>query len=255
MRKIIIFLLVMTSVLLSACSIPAKTPNISEAATSKLVNPKTSKPILPSKNFSPNDQAVYFSVKITDFPPGTKLKALWRHIDSGTEMASEISTEGTGYEVFTLKRNAHPFPSGRYEVTATFTADGKTLELKSDFSVVRDTGPPRLSDPVTSKSIDNEGKLNPVDAATIFSQSDAVIYFVIKSTDLPKDTKVYCQWIHVDSDESLSHEIVTDGSRNIVFTLKSGDSQKLPEGRYIATASAYINNRAESIWVEFEVRK
>jgi len=242
-------------ILLSACSMPHKTPDISETATSKLVNPKTSKPILITKNFNQDDPAVYFSVKITDFPAGTRLKTLWKHIDSGTEMTSEITAEGTGYKVFTLKRDSNPFPVGNYEVTVTANVDGITLEAKEDFCIIPGVEPAHLLNPVTSKSIDSEDKLNPVDTVSQFSQSDPIIYFIIGAKDLPENTRVYCSWIHIDSGETLTHEIITDGSRNIAFSLKPNGSQKLPEGKYIVTASADINNRNESVWAEFEIAK
>lgn len=240
--------------LLSSCTPVNRNPSISDPAVAKIVDQTTSKPIVLSDRFYQSDPAVYFSVRVMDLPQDTKLKAVWKHIDNGTEIPAEITTEGTGYEVFTLKRNSGLFPSGQYEVTVSTVVYGKTLEVKQKFNIIPENKPSHFMNAVTAKSIDNNDNLNAVDAASEFSQSEPVIYFIVQSKGLPKDTKVSCVWVYIATGDSLSHEIITEGSRNIAFNLKPDSSQKLPAGKYLVTLTANINNEAESISKEFEIR-
>lgn len=255
MKKSLILITALVLTLTSGCLKINKNPSISEPTIAKTVDFKTSKPVAQSSSFNQTDPAVYFSIKITDLPEGTKIKAVWKHLGGITEVSSEITTSGTGYEVFTLKRNSTLFPPGQYEVTAFAVIEGKTLEVKSRFEIVSDIKATHLLNPVTSKSIDSDDKLNPVDVTSEFTQSDPVIYFIIQSRDLPKDTRVSCVWVHIDSGNTLSHELVTDGNRNIAFSLKPDGGQKLPVGKYMVTASIKINNETQSVSREFEIKK
>jgi hypothetical protein len=47
--------------------------------------------------------------------------------------------------------------------------------------------------------------------------------------------------------------LITEGSRNIAFTLKPDEGKKLPIGKYIVTASVNIDGETESISKEFEI--
>lgn len=253
MRKITYLLILLILIITPACSSAEKNPYIGEPMTAKSVDKKTSKPIEVSSIFNQSDTVIYFSVKTQDLPKNTKLKAVWKYLGDGTEISSEILTEGTGYEVFTLKRGSSQFPAGEYEVTVTAPAEENTLETKGKFSVIADTKPVHLLNPITSKSIDNNEALNPSDITSQFPDTQPLIYFVFQSRDLPQNSKVSCIWYFTDTGDSLSNELITDGSRNIAFTLKPDEGKTLPKGKYIVTASVNIGGEIESISKEFEI--
>jgi hypothetical protein len=163
----------------------------------------------------------------------------------------EISTHGTGYEAFTLKRSSSLFPAGQYEVTATAEVNGKLLEAKGRFSITEETKPLHLLNPVTSRSVDNGENLSPVDITSEFSQSDPLIYFIVQSKDLPAGSKIFCMWHYLDTGDVLTHELISDGTRNLAFTLKPESGKTLPAGKYIATATVTINGETESVSKEF----
>lgn len=240
-------------VVLSACTHTEKNPSISEPVVAKSVDENTSRPIAAASQFSPSDPVIYFTMKVTDLPAGTKLKAVWKYIKDGTEIPSVITSEGSGYEAFTLKRSSNEFPSGEYEVTVNTQVDGKSMEVKGKFNILSEAKPVHLSNPLTSKAVDNDDMLNPTDIISSFKQSDKIIYFIIQSKDLPIGTKVTCLWYYVDTGDSLSHELATDGNRNIAFSLKPDEGKLLPVGKYVVTATVVINGETESVSKEFEI--
>ncbi|KPU45297.1 hypothetical protein OXPF_11900 [Oxobacter pfennigii] len=253
-KKFYFFMLIaLMSIILSSCSIISKKPLISEPVVAKLIDSQTSKPIEASKVFLQSDAAVYFTVKTTDLPKDTVIKVTWKHLDGGTEIPSQLTANGSGYEVFTLKKSGELFPSGQYEVTAIADINGSLMELKEQFQIVAEVKATHLLNPVTAKAVDSNDKLNPLDVTSRFSQSDPVVYFVIQSKDLPADTKVSCQWVYTTTGDSLSHELITDGSRNIAFSLKPENAQKLPAGKYIVKASIITDAGTEMVSKEFEI--
>jgi hypothetical protein len=232
-----------------------KTASISEPVLTKQIDQNTSKPIGSASLFNQSDPAIYFTVKITNFPENTTINAVWKYLEDNTEVKSQITSSGTGYESFVLKRNSSLFPAGKYEVTASAIVDDRTLEAKGTFEITSNSAPAHLLNPITSKSVDNNDKLNPVNISSEFSQSDQIIYFVIQTKELPKGTKVSCIWVYTDTGDSLSHELVTDGSRNVAFTLKPNESQTLPAGKYTVTAAVTLDGQTESVSKEFEIVK
>lgn len=252
LRKILI--LVSLLIILSSCSRDNKVPTITEPTVAKTIDFKTSKPVEAANQFKPDDPSVYFTIKITNFPKDTTIKAVWKHLDGGTEVQSEITTHGSRYEAFTLKRGSSPFPPGKYEVTASAVVNGSLQEVKGSFNISTDITPSHLLNPTTSKSIDSSDKLNPIDITSEFSKSDTVIYFIVQSKDLPEGTKVYCTWTHIDSNESLSHELTTEGSRNIAFSLKPDGTDGLPPGRYTVSVTVTVNGQDESVSKNFQVK-
>lgn len=253
MRKLSLSVLCLFILAFSACSVPARNPSIDEPVIAKSVDMKTSKPIEASSTFSQSDPVIYFSIRIKDLPEDTKLKAVWKYLGDGTEIPAEIITKGTGYEVFTLKRSGSQFPDGQYEVTVTAPVEGKKLEAKGKFSVIAEAKPAHLLNPVTSKGVESSSNLNPVDITSMFSQSDLSIYFVVQSQNLPAGTTVSCVWYYVDTGDSLTSSLVTDGDRNIAFTLSPEEGKKLPAGKYIVTAATTINGETESVSSQFEI--
>lgn len=253
MRKI--FLLIVFSIIIfPGCSREVKNPSISEGVVAKSIDKNTSMPIEASSRFSQSDTAIYFSIKVQDMPKNTNIKAVWKYLGDGTEISSEITTKGSGYEVFILKRSSNLFPAGEYKVTATAQVEGKTLEVSRKFSIAEEAKPLHLLNPVTSKSVDNDENLNPVDITSEFSLTDPVIYFIVQSKDLPKNSRIFCMWYYLDSGDVLTHELVSDGSRNLAFTLKPEDGKTLPSGKYIATATVTINGETESVSSEFTIQ-
>lgn len=255
MKKIWLIIVFSSLIFLPSCSNANKEISISEPVIAKVIDEKTSRPVAAASIFNENDPAVYFIVKINNLPQNTKIKVSWKHLAEGTEVQSEVITEGTGYEAFTLKRSGSTFPPGQYEVTASAEVDGSILEAKGNFEIAEDAAYPHLSNPVTAKSVDNEDKLNPVDITSEFTQSDPVIYFVVRSKDLPKNTKVSCLWVYKNTGDSLSHELITDGSRSIAFSLKPDGLQRLPAGDYMVTASVTVENKTESVSAEFKIKE
>lgn len=254
MKKYLYILTMLAVILISpSCSYKSSNPSISEPIIARSIDKNTSKPITAVSQFNQSDPAIYFTIRVADLPKETKLKSVWKYLTDGTEISSEITSEGTGYEAFTLKRSGIEFPAGEYEVTVTAEVNGGKLEVKGKFNIMSETNPAHLVNPVTSRAVDNDDKLNPIDITSEFKQTDTTIYFVVQSKDLPTGTKVSCLWYYVDSGDSLYHELTTDGNRNISFSLKPEQDKKLPKGKYLVTASIMIDGETESVSKEFEV--
>lgn len=254
LRKFMFPLLIFMVLSLSGCSLIGEKPDISEPVMSKYIDSYTSKPVGACTVFKQSDSTIYFTVKVTNFPKDTKLKAVWKYLSDGTEMPSEIIAEGTGYEAFSLKKSGTSFPAGSYEVTVSAVVDGRTLETKSSFQIMPEVKASHILNPVTAKSVDAEDTLNPSEVTSEFSQSDPVVYFIIQSKDLPKSTKVSCEWVYTPTGDVITHELAVDGSRNIAFDLKPDPGQKLPAGKYQVTASIETENGIESLAKEFEIK-
>lgn len=250
-----VIFIILTVVTSSACNTIVVNPSITQPVIAKSIDKATSKPLEPVTHFKQSDSIIYFTVKVNGLPKDTKLKAIWKYLGDGTEIPSEMTTQGTGYEAFNLKKGTGPFPVGRYTVTVTSTINNQSIEVKGEFVIEAEVEAVHLLNPVMTRSIDNEDKLNPVEITSQFTQSDTIIYIIIQSKDLPKDTTVSCVWLYRDTGDNLSHKIISDGSRNIAFNLKPNEGQKLPPGKYLVTVSAVINNGTESVSKEFEIIK
>lgn len=238
----------------ASCKALEKNPSIGEAVVAKSIDRSTLMPAEVSEKFTQSDPAVHFTIKVTDLPKNTNLKVIWRYLSDGTEVTSEKLSSGTHYEVFTLKRSGSKFPPGQYEVTVTGDANGRTLEAKGKFEITAEAMPTHLLNPVTSKGIEGDDKLTPVNITSEFSQEDPVIYYIIQSKDLPENSKVSCTWYYADTGDSLHHELVTGGSRNIAFSLKPDEGKVLPAGKYMVTARVNVNGQTESVTREFELK-
>ena len=249
----LIFILFLVS--LSSCSLPNKDSSIDEVKIAKSIDESTSKPIQVQNVFTQSDPIIYFSFRINNLPKNTKLTAHWKYLKDGTEIPSELIVSGSGYKSFNLKRSGSRFPAGQYEVKVTTEVNGKTIEIKDNFEVTSEISATHLLNPVICKSVSNNSELKPIDISSEFSQSDPVIYFVIQSKGLPKDSKVSCLWLYKDTGDSIPGEIITDGSRNIAFNLKPNTGKLLPAGSYIVTASVTIGSETESISKGFEIKK
>lgn len=253
MKKLLCVILPAALLLFSSCSISTADPNISEPAAAKYIDKETSKPLKVQTSFKQSDPVIYFTVKIKNFPKDSKLKAVWKYLGNGTETSSEMVTSGTGYEAFSLNKNSGPFPSGKYEVTVSADINGKKLEAKGNFEIDAENTPTHISNPVTSKSIDNEQNLSPQNITSRFSRADSIIYFIIQGKDLPANSKVTCEWLYKDTGDIETTELVTEGSRNIAFHLKPDLGQKFPAGSYTVTASVTVDNKIESLSSDFEI--
>lgn len=254
MKKYVFAILILPVLLLPSCKLLTQNPSLSEAIVAKSIDRTSLKPVETSEKFTQSDPAIHFTFMVTDLPEGTKLKAVWKHLQDGTEVVSEKTSKGTHYEVFSLRRSGNKFPAGKYEVTVSGNAKGNSMEAKGTFEIMPEVEPTHLSNPVTSKAIEDNDKLNPVNTTSQFTQQDKIIYFVVQSKDLPKDSKIRCVWYYADSGDSMSHELVADGSRNLVFSLKPDDNKVLPAGKYIVTAVLTINDNTESVTREFEIK-
>lgn len=257
MRKTlyIIFSLIFVLFLSSSCTLLNKDSSIDEVKIAKSIDVNTSKPIEIQNIFTQSDPIIYFSFRINNLPKNTKLTAHWKYLKDGTEIPSEMIVSGSGYESFNLKRSGSKFPAGQYEVKVTAEINGKVIEIKDNFEVTSEIPATHLLNPVICKSVSDNKELKPIDISSEFSQSDPIIYFVIQSKNLPKDSKVSCIWLYKDTGDSIPGEIITDGSRNIAFNLKPNSGKLLPAGSYIVTASVTVNNETESISKEFEIKK
>lgn len=253
MKRLLCVILPGVLLLFSSCSISTANPGLSEPAAAKYIDKGTSKPVKIQTAFKQSDPVIYFTVKISNFPKNTKLKAVWKYLGNNTEVSSEMVTGGTGYEAFTLKKNSSPFPAGKYEVTVSADISNKKLETKGSFEIDAETTPVHISSPVTSGSVDSEENLNPQNITSRFSQSDSIIYFVIHCKDLPADCKITCEWYYKDTGDVETSEIVTEGSRNVAFNLKPDSGQKFLPGNYTVTASVVIDNKIESVSSDFEI--
>lgn len=99
------------------------TASLSEATMCKSVDPETQQPIEKADVFAPDTPVIYCSVKLSNAPPYTQVKAQWIYIKGELDGVQDqligefsINAEGNRYIGFSLEQPTNGWPRGDYTV-------------------------------------------------------------------------------------------------------------------------------------------
>lgn len=259
-------------VITSPTSVPSTASVITNAVMASSVSGNL-EPIGITNTFGP-EQAVFFAVAtLSNAPAGTTLKAKWTALDTGGIVApntligeTEVSAEGSRNVVFTFKPNAGRLPQGNYQVdiyvnnklerTVRFTVKDTPASTSSCPPVPTPvTRPSNFVASVTMALDVTADKKDPVNPTTVFTPN-ATFHAVVSLRNAPANTKVSTTWYATDVGTAApcnsridSAEVITDGTRNIDFTLKP--RTQWPSGTYRVEIS--INDVLDRV-VHFSVK-
>ncbi len=80
-------------------------------------------PVEPTTTFSPEDPSINVAFKVTNVPPGSRLKAVWTAVDIGDAAPPNLELDesvlvvtGSAPGTFRLSRGPRPWPAGDYRV-------------------------------------------------------------------------------------------------------------------------------------------
>ncbi len=101
---------------------------LSEPAMTDRVDPETQAPLAIGSRFSPDTGSLYATIKVSDAPEETEVKAVFFLVGDGEQQIAEdaIVTNGTGYMGFSLNPPPSGWPKSRYKVQ--FFLNGKQKE-------------------------------------------------------------------------------------------------------------------------------
>ncbi|TAK13233.1 MAG: hypothetical protein EPO35_10550 [Acidobacteria bacterium] len=97
------------------CSV--STAKLSEETMASAINPDTKAPVTKAVTFAPDTGTIYATVKLSNAPEGTKVKATFHYLEGGDRQIFdyEMTSEGTRYIAFSLTRPTNGWPVGPYE--------------------------------------------------------------------------------------------------------------------------------------------
>ena len=103
--------------------------SLSEATMCKSVDAKTAKPIEKADVFAPNTPIIYCSVKLSNAPPNTEVKAQWIYKNTNTVLFEDVGMEsGTYYLAFFLQPPKAGWAKGDY-IVKLFLNGKETLSV------------------------------------------------------------------------------------------------------------------------------
>jgi hypothetical protein len=133
----VVIVLILATVLVGGCGKKEASPQdgvISEVTMAAAVD-SNDRPLQPTDVFTVDTEAFYCSLKLSHFPPGTKIKAEWIFVKGkemigiaeNTVLATYIGTpEGDGYTSVALEHPSYSgvkWPTGDYKVV--FSVEGE----------------------------------------------------------------------------------------------------------------------------------
>ncbi len=207
----------------------------------------TKDPINPTRVFSPSS-VFHAIVTHGEAPQGTVFKATWYAVNVGSAAAPnsiinsfETQSDDSGNLDFTLAPKS-AWPTGAYRIDIAVNG---AVEQSVEFSVAGSVATPTVTvAPKRSGLIakvtmarDTQGEdKEPVNPTTVF-QGSSVFHAVVGTKNAPKGTKFGAEWYVVDvgsagpaNSKIDSSELVSEGTRNIDFTLTPTDTW--PAGSY-----------------------
>lgn len=116
------------------------TAALSNATMCKTVDDSTKAPVVKASEFSASDPIIYCSVKLSNAPDDTEIKAQWIYVqgeakDLNNYLIDEtpVTADGTRYIAFSLPKPTSGWPKGEYLVK--LFVDGKE-NVKVNFKVI-----------------------------------------------------------------------------------------------------------------------
>lgn len=221
-------LLALMAIPLTGCvKIIYSTASLSEATMTTGVD-KNFRPLDITSVFTSDLPEIFCSVKLSNAPPDTEIKADWIYIRGEVEDLKDYlidswsaEAEGTRYIHTSVTRPNKGWPNGDYKVV--WYIDGME-KLTVPFKIQISAAPTAsLSEATMCKSVDAQSR--PVDKTDVFSPTDPIIYCSVKVSNAPDDTEVKAQWIYVRGEAkdvtnySLGEApVTTTGTRYIKFS-------------------------------------
>jgi hypothetical protein len=258
-----IITIIMASMLMSlfaGCSgeVSFTTASLSDAYTCNSIDSSTKAPVIKSSVFSTNDSVIYCSVKLSNAPSDTEVKAQWIYVqgevkDLNNYVINEtpIKAEGTRYVSFSIEAPPSGWPKGDYLVKLFVDNQEK---LTVNFKVSSTTA--SLSDAYMCKSVDSSAK-TPIITSSVFATNDPVIYCSVKLSNAPSNTEIKAQWIYVQGEvKDMNNYVINEtpikaeGTRYVAFSLEVPASG-WPKGDYLV--KLFVDNQ-EKIKVNFKVQ-
>jgi len=135
----VVTVLILAAVLVGGCGEKEVSPQggvISELTMAAAVD-SNDRPLQPTSVFTVDTEAFYCSLKLSHFPPGTKIKAEWIYVGgetmvgiaANTVLQTNIGTpEGDGYTSIVLERPDYSgvkWPKGDYKVVLSVEGEEK----------------------------------------------------------------------------------------------------------------------------------
>ncbi len=259
---VIVALIAMWVIPLAGCAgeVSVTTAALSEATMCKSIDPATRQPLEKGDIFPPETETLYCSVKLSNAPRGTELKAqlIYLQVEAAESksvllLEESITTAGTSYVAFTLTREAQTpaWPMGEYIVKLFL--NGKE-EVTVPFLVTTAF----LSEATMCQSVDPE-TMQPLEKGAVFSPDTETLYCSVKISNAPTGTELKAQLIYLQVEAAelnnvvlLETSVTTTGTRNIgfAFTLQP-QTPAWPVGEYIV--KLFIDNK-EQTSVPFRVQ-
>jgi len=111
------------------------TAGLSDAAMATAINEETKAPTTAASTFAPETPAIFATVKLSNAPADTRVKATFHYLEGGDRQITEdeVKAGGTRYVSFTLSPPDNGWPAGQYETR--FELNGKEA-MRLPFNVV-----------------------------------------------------------------------------------------------------------------------
>ncbi len=253
----LLVLMAMLVTALAGCqgSFSVSTASLSEATMCKSVDPKTARPIEKADVFAPDTPIIYCSVKLSNAPPDTEVKAQWVYLTKSKVLYEDVGTEsGTYYLGLKLQAPQSGWPLGDYAVK--FFIDGNE-KLTVPFKVGTAQAAPSvsggeayLSEATMCISIDSK-TAKPVEKADVFTPDTPVIYCSVKLSDAPPNTEVKAQWVYLTKNMVLYEDVGMESGTYYLGLNLQAPKNGWPVGNY---AVRLFLNGQEKFTVPFKVQ-
>lgn len=95
------------------------TANLSDTTMAKEVDSETQEPLDSTDTFKANTPVIYCATKVSNAPPETMVKSVWRYTEPGSEQEIDsytLEADGSAWAAFSLSKPDAGWPKGSYEV-------------------------------------------------------------------------------------------------------------------------------------------
>lgn len=256
-------LMVMLLVSVAGCQFEAKvtSASLSEATMCKSVDPQTKRPIEKTDVFPVDSPEIFCSVKLSNAPANTQVKAVWVYIQgenkdlkNHTINEYSLTADGTRYISLSLTRPTKGWPVGDYVVK--LSVDGKE-KLTAPFKVgstqaasSAPAGGAYLSEATMCQSVDPKTAM-PIGKADVFASNTPTIYCSVKLSNAPPNTEVKAQWIYTNTNKVLYEDVSLESGTYYLALKLQPPKAGWPVGNYVVRL--YLNGQ-EKFTVPFRVQ-
>lgn len=268
MRKSIIAVALLFIVpLLSGCVqvVKYQEPSLSEPVMTSGID-QNRKPVNVMSIFATDIPEIFCSVKLSDAPPATQLRADWVYVRGEVQGMANYTLDswsgagdGTQYIYSSVTRPTNGWPSGDYKVVWYINGREK---LAVPFGVQKAVGsqlqlpaPVAVSEGVITLGVDAVNR--PLNPTSVFPKTTQKIYCSFKVSDAPPGTGVTIRWIYAEGERAtLRGSVIFEDSRTVEGTLYLSSYMVIPKsgwykGDYVVKV---LVNGQERMTVPFRVQ-